>query len=319
MIEDMTEDDRGKKCNCVCPSCGGHFIAKLKDDVKRKHFAHDGDACDEVKAYLDGLYCLLQEYLREQNCFTLPALGMGFPLEGDVTDETISFLEVYDINCPNHIEVTKELPLKFDQADIVRDSKEYPEAIIATRKKQKLAILIKPPNSACKIFHPKKYKDYSTLYIEFSDVDRINSSQKSEMFAAIQNQEFPIYWIYNKSWVNKKDKIEEKRNAHQRARVLNDSKPLQQSSQIQSYSAQRPLTNKNSRPPCPTHREPTILEKLNNPDEEAYDRDGERWQTCEECGFKGRSKLNFIEEYTSKKGINYGLCRECAEKLNKQE
>ena len=34
-VHSLTEEEKGEKCNCVCPSCGGKLIAKL-GKVKKK-------------------------------------------------------------------------------------------------------------------------------------------------------------------------------------------------------------------------------------------------------------------------------------------
>jgi competence CoiA-like predicted nuclease len=39
LIEDLSKDERGLKCRCKCPECGGEFIARM-GDVKEHHFAH---------------------------------------------------------------------------------------------------------------------------------------------------------------------------------------------------------------------------------------------------------------------------------------
>lgn len=37
MIRDITTAERGAKCNCICPLCQAHFIAKL-GDIRQPHF-----------------------------------------------------------------------------------------------------------------------------------------------------------------------------------------------------------------------------------------------------------------------------------------
>lgn len=33
-ISDLSMEERGQSCNCLCPDCGGHFIARLGDVVQ---------------------------------------------------------------------------------------------------------------------------------------------------------------------------------------------------------------------------------------------------------------------------------------------
>lgn len=214
MIEDMTEEERGSKCNCICPSCEGRFIARLKDDNRRKHFAHDGEACDEVKAYLQGLYILLQEYLTNGNPLTLPPLGIAFPLEAEVTEERINFLEEYDPKRLAHIELTAGVSLAFECVEIVRDTKGYPEAIMAKRGHHTLAVVIKPPDTICKDFYVKRYRSYSTVSVIFDDADTIQTSTKQALFRALSENRVPVKWVYNASWVTKQDEIQKRREEY---------------------------------------------------------------------------------------------------------
>ena len=66
MIEDIPPDERGLKCNCVCPACKGPFEARL-GNIRVHHFAHNGEGCDEEVAFLNGLYILVQEYVINSN------------------------------------------------------------------------------------------------------------------------------------------------------------------------------------------------------------------------------------------------------------
>jgi hypothetical protein len=215
MIEDMTEEERGSKCNCICPSCEGRFIARLKDDNRRKHFAHDGEACDEVKAYLTGLYLLFQEYLKQNNPLLLPAVGFWFPLEKEVSENQIHFIEDYDTSRLCHIELTKGISLTFDQIDIIKDAKGYPEALLTKKAGHRLAIVIKPPDTVCKDFTVKPYGNISTVAVILDDSEWIHSVTKREMFDAIQNKEVRIRWIFNASWKTKLNEIEQRRAKYQ--------------------------------------------------------------------------------------------------------
>lgn len=214
MIEDMSPEERGKKCNCVCPSCEGHFIARLKDEHRRKHFAHDGEACDEVKAYLDGLYALLREYLAEGRALILPPLGIAFPLEAEVTEERIHFLEEYDPNRLAHIELTAGLSMTFDRVEIVRDARGYPEAIVTNRGRHTLAVVIKPPDTVCKDFYVKRYRSFSTVSVSFDDADAIQTSTKQALFLSLSENRVPVKWVYNASWKTKRDEIKKRREIY---------------------------------------------------------------------------------------------------------
>ena len=63
MIEDILPEERGQKCNCVCPACGVAFEARL-GNIRIHHFAHSGEGCSETIAFLSGMYALISEYIK---------------------------------------------------------------------------------------------------------------------------------------------------------------------------------------------------------------------------------------------------------------
>ena len=71
MIADVSPEQRGKSCNCVCPECNADFLARM-GDIRVAHFAHSGEPCDAVKALTGALYQLMQEALNESKRFTVP-------------------------------------------------------------------------------------------------------------------------------------------------------------------------------------------------------------------------------------------------------
>lgn len=71
MIADLSPEQRGKSCNCVCPECNADFLARM-GDIRVPHFAHSGESCDAVKALMGALYQLMQEALGESKRFTIP-------------------------------------------------------------------------------------------------------------------------------------------------------------------------------------------------------------------------------------------------------
>lgn len=62
LIKDIEENQRGVKCNCVCPLCKEPFEARL-GNIRTHHFAHIGNkGCSEEKAYIMGMYILLRKH-----------------------------------------------------------------------------------------------------------------------------------------------------------------------------------------------------------------------------------------------------------------
>lgn len=74
-INDISENERGLKCNCYCPGCGEPLQAKL-GKVKQKHFAHNNANCNLATAQQSVLHLLAKEILQQENKMTFPELSI---------------------------------------------------------------------------------------------------------------------------------------------------------------------------------------------------------------------------------------------------
>ena len=61
LIEDLTEEQRGLKSNCICPECKSDLVARMGEKTI-KHFAHhrgnESESCQETALHLLGKYVL---------------------------------------------------------------------------------------------------------------------------------------------------------------------------------------------------------------------------------------------------------------------
>ncbi len=201
MIEDIDKAHNGLRCNCVCPACKEPFIARI-GDVKQHHFAHSGKGCDEINAYMTGLYMLLAEYLTSNKLY-LPPVIVGFELSAYEfwTQENVakhSRLMSESREPDREILLYEQSKMDFDKAEIVRNNEGVPQTILAQKKESQLAIRITPPDTVCKAGEAKKYKDVPTLEIDLSDAEEIISGgKKDELFDYINNNDSIICWVYN--------------------------------------------------------------------------------------------------------------------------
>lgn len=204
-INDIHKEEKGLKCNCVCPKCKEPLLAKL-GDVNIHHFSHSSNTkCNETNSYINALYLLLNEYLKNHKLY-LPEIKVGYNLINypPITYDNVAS-RVYLIQ--NHsydrtIRIYKSCTCKFDKYEIIQDD-EVPEALIVTKCgdnniEHKLAIVITPPRTVCITFKGKSYKEYNTLQIDLSNkLDMIQSSTKSELLENLFKDTSLYSWLSN--------------------------------------------------------------------------------------------------------------------------
>ena len=222
LIEDISQDEKGLKCNCICPACKEPFEARL-GKIRCHHFAHSGKGCEEQNAYIMGLYMLLSEYLSDGNLFHIPAVIVGFELSAYFyyTEENIeekTRLLSYSVDETHEIEVYDKRNIRFETVTIECDTKGIARAIIAEVRNSKLAIVIRPPDTVCKYNEVRRYKDYATLEINFSGLEeKIQRSTKAELYKYISASEDISKWIYNPKKSNAYQEIIKRSKAYYEA------------------------------------------------------------------------------------------------------
>lgn len=96
-VGELSPDERGLKCGCVCPICGGVLVARL-GQKKQAHFAHHkATDCDIASAQQTALHLLAKELIAE-------AKGMYFPAA------TVRCGEVFSSEYSEAWEITQRLP-----------------------------------------------------------------------------------------------------------------------------------------------------------------------------------------------------------------
>ena len=195
-VNDLTEDERGLACNCVCPYCKDSFEARL-GTVRIHHFSHSGEGCDEVASYLMGLYGFFKDYA-STSTFKIPELCVYYQVDKRFdTPVTLSNyaeqLSFYAQRGKDQRKITlsEERPLNFDSAEIVFRKNKRPEAVIAAYHGRHLAFVISPPDTVCSGFKARPYKDMATLEILLSQkaelINRANTEKMNAMFSDVNN------------------------------------------------------------------------------------------------------------------------------------
>lgn len=78
IIDEISESEKGLKCQCKCPGCGMELQAKLGGGKRQRHFAHNNTTCDIVVAQQSALHMLAKEIIEQEGSILLPPLEVCF-------------------------------------------------------------------------------------------------------------------------------------------------------------------------------------------------------------------------------------------------
>lgn len=338
LIEDLSKAEKGLRCNCMCPACHEPFEARM-GDIRRHHFAHSGEGCDEVNAYLAGLYMLLAEYLSSGRPLRLPPVIIGFYLSAHykITANNVGehiWLQSKFVDKDREIEVYPSKSILFDEAVIQKNSSGKHLAILCTAKGRYLAIRVTPPSTVCKTTVVSKFQNYPTIEIDLSEAaDMIQRSSKEEFFRYLSNNSEIFKWIYNpviekkypviysrsekyynaaqelmKKQAKERRALEEKRKQEaeflrqqaERARLERESRKEQETPQISPAELKKLRLSEGYE---------EVKDKFVQQCTQIRDKYGVRWVRCECCG-----KIAPDGEFGSYGGtdhMNLGKCRDC--------
>ena len=213
-INDIPSDENGLRCNCFCPHCKGSFEARM-GKVRTWHFAHTTSGCDAELAYLSGLYEMLRSFILSEPV-NLPELDIYFRMSRYQTDyldaanlrNRISFCQEHD-DCVQ-VAHYRESRIKFETAEIIKSgSNERPVAVEASVGGKTLAFVITPPDTVCKDYYPKAYKECSTVEVGLRDYgERIVHADRNRINELLRDRN-----LYRWLWSNKAENCIDNVNA----------------------------------------------------------------------------------------------------------
>ena len=203
LIEDLTSDQKGLSCGCVCPACGDVFIARM-GDIRVKHFAHSTKGCDEVQAYITSLYRLLKEIIESGISIYIPSVIVEYndfyentPLTMGNIEEKVRLLSHPGLS-DRQITVRTGRSMIFESAEYAHNKQGRILALLLNKNGKQLALKVTPPDTVCKTDGKvSKYKDLPTLEMDFrDDEERIRTSSRIELGEYISSPNFPSTWAF---------------------------------------------------------------------------------------------------------------------------
>ena len=359
MIADLSPEQRGKSCNCVCPECNADFLARM-GDIRVPHFAHSGESCDAVKALMGALYQLMQEALGESKRFTIPdAYGYCPPLPCHYKMD----IEEIRLACKwsasprkGYSRIIKSCSFEVDCCEIAKDNRGISNGIILVDKKSRhrLAVVLTPPKTVCKIPKAKPFEGLSTVVIDLSEMQDFNHQTSEHMKSLLlENTQYKVWLTSPKmeDWVQECTESQHERYAtwcKNRQRATKERlSPYSQSNRATSVSDACSKQN----PASQDERE--VLQKINTviqsyrkhrlsssipeygddeelsamrfyftqkypqPPEKVTVKDlrGERWAFCTLCNTWYHNRDMATYGGMKDEEVNRGICCSCARKL----
>lgn len=322
MIEDIPENERGLKCKCICPSCNDPFKARM-GDVRVHHFAHSGEGCDEEIAFLSGLYKLVQEYILN-NTIILPALIVYWSYsDSRFTENNFSDRVFYRKGSGiwNETVVYDEKAIWFETAEISFNGKR-PITLLCSYQNRQIALRIKPPMTACKVYTIEVYNNLATIGLDAASIS-FCELKKESILVMLGEKLHTCDWIYSPMAIKALDAINEANDAWIEAKRKKREFLAQTLREQNARVIHTGYVNSTHKPAIPhAKNDPDRAEKLRKGREEVKDRFtqqqkairdsfGQRWIQCRECKETKPVEDFGNYDYGGPNKVNSGICKIC--------
>lgn len=328
-IADLTPDERGRNCQCICPECKGRFIAAM-GKIRQPHFRHDGESCDSIKALMTALYRLLGEAIDERPCFAFSAcygLYYGVSIQRQATIGDIrKAVKLMDNNFEDSELIIKAKAFGVERYEIHSNTKGIPDAILLTDnvKHHQLAISLVPPPTLCKISEPKPFQDIPTIAIHMGTDFDLHHMKSDEVKIRLRDKVDDKKWISSpaiEAWLLKnlarqheyyekylaeeqtqKQALEKENAGREKMRAKADNAQITHLSPHQLSSEELQKISQ-------------MLEAKHSiiPNERVVDDAGRRWCFCDIC-HRWKPDTFMVSYGGTGDRVNRGLCSECSRK-----
>ena len=190
-VHELTTEERGKACNCICPVCGNKLIARLGKH-NRWHFAHDGPECNLATAQQTALHMLAKEIIEENKKLLFP----GIAVKRNTYIESINDYRV-QAKIPQTIEFRKASVVKCDSVSLEKKLSKIVPDIVVTAKGRSCLIDIAVTHFVDEEKERKIKEIGLPLFeIDLSDLYHSEFSRK-ELAEAVLNDSNNRTWIFN--------------------------------------------------------------------------------------------------------------------------
>ena len=210
VIDDLTYEEKGLNCRCVCPNCGGEFEARL-GNIRIHHFAHSKGGCDEETAILNGLYKLFKQYLDEKNYLFIPAINLYCNLGLVERIDENNFDKYVNIN--NNAYSNKVIKYSDDMCFVPDDSEivykdEKPVAIICSKGSKQVAVVIQHPQIGCNTHYVRSFNNLPSIKLDMFTADDYELKDTDSLYKMFGDNDL-YFWLANKTAISKLDEINE--------------------------------------------------------------------------------------------------------------
>lgn len=211
-ISEISDQEKGLKCNCICPQCGQRLIARL-GNKKVRHFAHHNENCE--KAFQTALHIFAKEVLKKNMRIRLPELKLRYnTCYKSIEDFGKSPYELYDYDYfdeeayENKL-IVKECDLYFDRISIEQRIDNIISDIVVYKNEVPLLIEVAVTHfiDEAKLKRIRELK-ISTIEIDLNidDIDYYKFDRNVIEKIIIEETKQKI-WIYNRKEEETKKKI----------------------------------------------------------------------------------------------------------------
>lgn len=188
-VHSLSAEEKGEKCTCTCPGCGGKLIAKLGTQ-KRWHFAHKGAECNIATAQQTALHMLAKEIIDENKELLFP----GIMVQRDsFIDDDVDFR--VQARIPYSTEYVKPTRVSCDSVSLEKKLSNIVPDIIVTAKGRCCLIEI----AVTHFVDEEKERKIKEIGLPLLEID-LSELYKSE-FSREDLAKAVLYNLDNRKWI----------------------------------------------------------------------------------------------------------------------